>query len=315
VIILSDILLQRILFFTTGNVNVTFLSNSFQDEDYKKNRKQEYNFAVKTSSIILAAPSIGTIYDIHDLNKANFIDLLYVPSPGSRIDERSINDEDHLVTIYLPDGRTYELNGPPEKNDNAFRYTLPENFKYQTGDIVFEFHEGTFNDVDGNTNEATTQTITVVGPTALMIDPFKNTAIDAEKLNNRGTIDIRFSPSSLGSLNTDTITDNASEFTITNQYGVVYDITGTPVLVDGTTYRYTLPDSLVFLPGEYTIDFRLGTFTDSFDLKNLEDRQSFTVLGTTSGIIGSDSAGRISKDMLINRQGYIDTDRSTSIYI
>ncbi|MBF0452316.1 MAG: hypothetical protein HQK75_16560, partial [Candidatus Magnetomorum sp.] len=294
-------------YFDSGNIRINFLAETFQDASNNQNQAQEYKFNVQTASIELVSPLMGSVYDIHDLKKSNYIAVYYMAAPGSKLNEDAINDEDHVMTITLPDGKKYEISGPPEKTDNAWKYMLPEDFEYQVGEISIEFQAGTFTDLDGNTNEKQVQTFTVQGPKATLIDPYADTAIDVMMLNNRGTIDVRFEPTSQGTIDTDSILDEASEFTLTDQYGTVYDITGVPDEMGNNIYRYTLPDNLTFTPGEMTINFKAESFSETSGLTNLAQTQMFIANGATASLTGVDNKGYINKARL-NSQGYIDVE-------
>ena len=102
-------------------------------------------------------------------------------------------------------------------------------------------------------------------------------------------------------------------FTLKIGDGEPYEIRGPPAEFLGNgVFRYTLPDSVVFSPGEVTVTFVAGTAADAAGYTNLEKIETFLVTGPIADTVDSNGEetspldGTIYGLSRINGAQYID---------
>ena len=172
--------------------------------------------------------------------------------------------------------------------NGVYRYLVSGT--YATGPVTVAFAAGKVTDSRGHTNAASTETFTVLGPTAALADPASNSTASPNTLNLEGYLDVAFTAPAGKTIDSSTITDAGAEFTLsgTGTAGWSLDTTMAPILVstNGNTsvYRYWTTGaytsgtvSITFIPGSYGFtDGTTSTFTGPVS------PQSFTVDGVAT---------------------------------
>jgi len=114
---------------------------------------------------------------------------------------------------------------------------------------------------------------TAAVPSANLVSPAGGTSVTATSLNGDGFIDVMFEPTA--NLNTGSILDAAPEFTLSGVGLNDVIVNGAPTLVAGSTYRYTFTGT--FFPGDVTVEFIGGAFTNTTATLNLSETETFNV--------------------------------------
>ena len=161
--------------------------------------------------------------DLTSTNSRTYIDVTFAPTQGHTLNTASITDlnpEFALAgagfdTVAVDDTQaplSLKLNGL------TYRYFLTGNFK--VGVVQVQFIGGSIGEVSPSTltNVALTQSFTVQGPTAQIVNPNDGGEIVLGRLNNRGYLDVPITVGAGNTLDFDSITDLEAEFTITGNY-------------------------------------------------------------------------------------------------
>ncbi len=111
-------------------------------------------------------------------------------------------------------------------------------------------------------------------PSADLDSPADGSTVSIASINGIGIISVTFA-SQIG-LNAATITDAAAEFTLSGPGAAgVTAVSGTGVLVSGTTYNYSFTGS--FSQGLVNVHFVSGSFADTANNLNIAETESFMV--------------------------------------
>ncbi|MFH1027987.1 MAG: hypothetical protein V1791_08295, partial [Pseudomonadota bacterium] len=294
--------------FGTGEVVVEFQGGTVSDGSAGQIQAATARFTLKEASAILLGPANGGVIDVTGLNGNKYLTVMYVPAPGNRMDEETLNDDDVVFTLTLPGGGTHDVAGPGIPDGAAYRYDLPAGVVFTPGEVTVHFLEGTWSDTGGNANAASTASFTVTGATADVMNPLNGGAIDAALLNTQKYIDIRFNPSGGKTLDPASILDTSSpslgEFTLISaaasgviiQNDLVAQIEGTNI------FRYPFTGS--FGTGTVQIQFIAGSFADD-SYTNVTETESFVVLGSTAALAGDAEDGLVGLSVLATLR-YID---------
>jgi Ca2+-binding RTX toxin-like protein len=205
------------------------------------------------------------------------------------------------------------------KGITRFRYLITDSgFKWDTGIVQVDFLEGRWGQLDGSTNEAASESFTIDGPDATVINPSDGGHIKVNEINSRVAsfdgadrkyLDLVFAPS---------LEDDASMALASAPLPVLSgvglgDVTlhGSPVLISSgggkQTFRYYLDGD--FGIGQVTLTFDGGAFSDSEGNENLDLLLSFTIDGSTADLRSPANGGIVGIDVLQN-QGFIDVTLS-----
>ncbi len=149
-----------------------------------------------------------------------------------------------------------------------------------SGNVVAAITAGVAIDADGNGNRASTSTdnrvlYDNVGPLAELTDPDGGGVIGFAAVNSRGYIDVTFSDAGGSGLNTSTVTDDGQEFTLSGTGAGDVAFNGRPVLVSGTTYRYSFTGA--FVAGSVTASLIAASFYDNAGNPNPAASEGFTL--------------------------------------
>ncbi len=158
-----------------------------------------------------------------------------------------------------------------------------------------------------------------VAPTVDLASPVDSGSMEAATLNAQGYIEVTFADVGDG-LDSSTITGDELAISGTGVGTAV--LSGTAVVVSGTTFRYAFTGS--FVDGDVDVDFVAGTFADLASNTNAAETESFTV-GTVpflqiiddgdagfawTGSWGNGSSGGYQDDVRHNNTGN-DSDTAT----
>lgn len=125
-------------------------------------------------------------------------------------------------------------------------------------------------------------------PSAALSHPTGGTAIDATVLNTGQFIDVTFDADGGNALDASSITDAAAEWQLSGTAAADVVVDGAGQLVSGTTYRYAFSGS--FAAGEVTVDFLADSFSDISGLTNLSVSETFTVNLSQEIVLDSEDA-------------------------
>ena len=298
--------------FTAGVVGVEFEADSFGDDASITNLEYSTSFTLKQTAAVLAAPENGRAIDVMTINQMKYISVRYFASPGFEVDESTINDGDVVFTLALANGATLDVAGPGSELAGAYRYVLPDSFEFVPGEVTVSFAAGTWSDTGGYANAATVETFVVTGPVADLYDPAYGGRVDVVSIRNQTYFDVKFSPARDNNLVVDSILDDDVAFTIKIGDGEPIEIRGPPDALGGNVFRYTLPDTVTFDPGQVEVSFPAGSFEDDGGYLNAAETETFTVIGPVANL-AEPRDERIIGVTQLNGNGYIDvTFRATS---
>ncbi|MDD2604023.1 MAG: hypothetical protein PHF66_04320, partial [Desulfobacteraceae bacterium] len=280
--------------FAVGDVSIEIGAGSFTDDAGNSNDEETLSFSVKDLVASLSGPQDGGSIDVSALNANKYISVRYSPSPGWEIDESSLNDNDTVFTLSFVDGRTLAVSGPGTLVDGAYRYLLPEDFEFVPGEVTVTFAAGTWADTGGRTNAQSSESFLVTGPTATLVDPLVGSRIDVAAINGLGYVEIQLAPSEGSSLVESSIAGFSGVFmTLTQSDGSTLEIRGPPTKISETLFRFDLPEGFVFVPGEVSVTFAAGTFTDAAGFTNISQTQTFTVTGPIADLVETNDDGTL----------------------
>ncbi|NIN10722.1 MAG: PQQ-binding-like beta-propeller repeat protein, partial [Gemmatimonadales bacterium] len=114
-----------------------------------------------------------------------------------------------------------------------------------------------------------------MAPTADLANPMSGGSIDSSVLNARGYIDVTFISTSGSALNTASIMDSGAEFYLLGDAVDGVQVDGTPLLLTGSTYRYTFTGS--FGAGSAEVHYWPKSWSDNAGNRNAAELEEFTV--------------------------------------
>ena len=293
-----------------GEVEIEFIEGSFADSDAQTNGAETKikTFQLAVPEADLSLPTNGGQIDLRVLNSAGYITVRFRTTPGATLDLDSLLDGAAEIQLSGAAAQNVMLNGAPTQIDDSalFQYTFTGAFG--TGPVQVTYLPGSFAEIDGvdgtvNTNVEAPQSFHVAGPTAQLLDR----SVDVVLLNERGYLDVQFDASFGATLVASSLTDPDTEFTLSGSAASGITVSGVPTNPsgDGVTWRYTFEGQ--FQPGEVSLDFAGGAWSDTLDavvLGNVAESETLTVLGPTIELI-SPQAG-ISGVGLLNQNHYLD---------
>ncbi len=210
--------------------------------------------------------------------------------PEGSLFSSTIDGNDILVTGPNGFSQLAELMSADQSGDGStciatYRITAPDTTwtAADSGTYTAWMQPEQVSDIDGNyVASGVLGTFTVnagpdaIPPAAGLSDPVSGGSIMLSTLNTRGYIDVTFSDIGGSGLNASTITDSAQEFTLSGTAASGVTINGSPVLVSGTTYRYSFTGS--FSTGVVGVNFAGGSFADDAGNPNSVASEGFTVI-------------------------------------
>ncbi len=118
-------------------------------------------------------------------------------------------------------------------------------------------------------------------PTADLANPTQAGTVSLTAINAQGYIDVTFADAGGSGLSATTI--DGDELTLGGAGVGTAVLSGTPTLVDGTTFRYTFTGA--FVVGPVDVNFVAGTWQDNAENANLAETESFTVQDFAPGVV------------------------------
>ncbi|MHB9067992.1 MAG: choice-of-anchor Q domain-containing protein [Pirellulaceae bacterium] len=269
-----------------GEIEIQFIPGSFADSDGRTNEADTETFRLSVPEADLTLPADGGVIDLRALNDARYITVRFRPTPGATFDLTSLEDAFPEIQLIGDAATSVLLQAPIQVGDTPF-FQYPFEGQFGTGTVQVNVLAGSFAETDGlggplNTNVEAVQSFTVVGPTVRLVDR----SVDVAQLNSRKYLDVRYDAGRGATLDVDTITDLEAEFTLSGSAlvgAVTVDGVPTNPSGDGVTWRYAITGGQ-FQPGELTLEFGAGTWSDTLDalvLDNLAEIETLTVLGPT----------------------------------
>lgn len=129
-------------------------------------------------------------------------------------------------------------------------------------------------------------------PRAKLVAPIDGATIDIVDMGAINRIGVTYLPGTGAELDVSTLNDADTVFTITGPNGSWQ--VGGPGVLEGVNYYYDLPSDLVFEPGEYTVTFAEGTYSDTAGVANEVSSATFTIRAVYASIVNFRDGGRMS---------------------
>ena len=246
---------------------------------------------VPGSWAITGAPDFAVSKDLGDasaLPHQGYLDVAFTPtaSPDASHPSSITGIADNAVSIA---GMTVSAQ-PLKLANGVYRYLVTGT--YSTGTVTVSF-AAAVTDSNTFTNAASTESFTVLGPTAALAGPMPNSGVGSDALDLEGYLDVAFTAPAGKTIDPATVTDTAdAEFTLSGSgtAGWSIDATKAPILVStsGSTDVFRYWTSGTYTSGTVSITFIQGSygFTD----------------GTTSTFTGPGRAGRTSRSTASRRR-------------
>ncbi|CAB5140735.1 diguanylate cyclase/phosphodiesterase (GGDEF & EAL domains) with PAS/PAC sensor(s), partial [Olavius algarvensis associated proteobacterium Delta 3] len=312
--------------FATGDVTVTFVKGAFADNGPYTNVAETETFTVQGPTADLANPLNGEAIGTTAINDRGYIDVEISVPAGSSLLVTSVTDleaefqlggaglgniqlDSTQAPLWIRDGIDNDQDGETDEADEPgetstkFRYWTTGSYDTTASNpvtVTFITESWSYIDNSGGAVDSTqTGTVPVGDPTTI----------------NKTYIDVAFRPTGGNTLDVDSITDiNDPEFTLggSGRDTAALDATQAPDQLPGTnTFRYYLTGS--FVPGEVTVAFIPGSWTDNTSTVNLGETERFGV-HELSADLADPVAGAAVDTEAINHRGFIDVTFQVPAY-
>ena len=120
-------------------------------------------------------------------------------------------------------------------------------------------------------------------PSVALSQPLAGSTVNVTTINARGYIEVTFTDGGNDGLATNTILDAGAEITLTGSGVGNVSVSGVPILLSGTTYRYAISGS--FTPGTVDAFFTAGGFQDNAGRGNIATLARFTIGSAQTEIV------------------------------
>ncbi len=260
--------------FGTGTVSVQLAAGAFSDSAGNSNPENTFSFTVTGPEITLRTPANGTSLRLSDLNRLGYLEVYIAPSGEVALDEASLTDADPEFVLSGA-GAGVAVSGvavPVADETNVYRYAIQGNFT-QAGEVQVSFLDGAFQDVNGLASAGRTESFVVKGVEATVVDPEALTIAGLTLINDRGYLDVRFTPTEGATLDESTITDAAAEFELQGDAAADVVVSGAPTPLGNGVYRYTFDGQ--FGVGEVGVQWLADAVTDSAGFTVLASAETF----------------------------------------
>ncbi|MBT7092794.1 MAG: hypothetical protein HN936_06090, partial [Bacteroidetes bacterium] len=249
----------------------------------------------------LIAPFDKDLVNYTEFLAAPYIDVYFSTPDQSGIDKTSILDSEAEFLLWSA-GESIEVSGIPEEiAPDTWRYTLDTDELStlpmgEFGEWKIKYIENSFANNQGDLNLAAEQSFAVqrdgVRPVADLAGQAAAEIVDIMAMNSAGYIDVTFTDYSGQGLDYDSILDSDAEFTLSGtgvaDAGLDTAILGTPELLYGNTFRYTIEDIFkynqtdLFVNGEVELNFIEGSWADNAGNTGMGKTEIFLVEETAS---------------------------------
>ncbi|MFM9118395.1 MAG: hypothetical protein ACKOU6_19780, partial [Planctomycetota bacterium] len=243
--------------FTPGRVQINWIAGSFSDLGPLSNAADSAEFVVVGPTATLSSPARDGLVGQNLFTQQNYVEVRFVAPAGAALDYATIDGDE--LTLRAPDGtnvaRDTFMGMQRQGTSDRYRYYFTGNF--DIGIYVISYVAGSWKDLLGNANLESEESFRLVALEAILSNPMAGDTIDSGVLNQRGSIDVKFTDPTGGVLSDSSITDSASEFTLagtgTNNGNVFINGAGTKIRGEellatddvGAAYRTSL-NSAVF---------------------------------------------------------------------
>ena len=316
--------------FPRGVAEVDFGANSFKNLDVTlengtvvagvSNEAGTLQFTVEGTTAVLLDPGVGGGVDIADLNARGFLDVVFRPAVGGTLDDNSIFDPSAEFAFggAAAAGVTLVDMAPEKITERTFRYFFTGEFIL--GEVSVDFVADTIMDLDLNGNRAFSQSFTVEGATADLVNPGSGGVIGQTVLNDNGFLVVRFQPTSGAVLNQATI--DGDEVELFDPQGnlvqlaaiperLVIDADGDEVTIGAAvgdfqlTNRYLYRFTSTLDVGLYTVQYLAGSFEDQSGFANFAETEIFLVQLPTASVVDPLPFDTFDREVL-NDRDFID---------
>ena len=290
--------------FVPGDIDVTFNASSFADLAGNSNAEEIEGFSIVEATpptALVADPADGVQIGDAVINGRGYIDVTFTDA-DSGLDTATIDGDELTLSGSGLGSAVLDGTAVPQAG-GTYRFGFTGNFV--PGAVSVNIVDGTFADLVGNTNTASSSTFTVLEtslPVADLASPTNLSAVSASDLSAMGYIDVTFTDA--GGLDTATI--NGDEIEIAGSGVGTAALSGTAVLQSGTTYRYAFTGD--FTPGLVTVTIVDASFADLAGNLNVEEFESFATQESTppTADLASPVNGASIGAAELNGLGYID---------
>ncbi|MEX2495926.1 MAG: hypothetical protein WD448_07555, partial [Woeseia sp.] len=268
--------------FTTGNVSLDFVADSWGDDQGNLNLAETEEFSLLGATAALEGDISSPFVSLTIINDRAYLDVRFSPSNGADLDVASILDEEQEFSISGDGAGTATIDGAPEQiGDDVFRYGVDGPF--DVGKVTVTFIAGSFTDSAGNDTIGGTAEFSLVAPTMDLVSPALEEQVDRLELNDQGYIDVVFNDPEGLAMDEASITDSDAEFTLSGpgvEGNVPVVINGAAEKIDDFTYRYFFSGS--FEDGAVQVNVIAGSFKTASGGGNLEEIEGFTVVSSAA---------------------------------
>ncbi|MCY2990036.1 MAG: hypothetical protein NTY19_19505, partial [Planctomycetota bacterium] len=290
--------------FGSGLVEVRFVDDGFRDTKGNGSLAATQTFVSAGPEGDLLSPLSGAAIDVVTLNQQRYIEVRFTPSGGVALDPASLTDADPEFELTGAAAGAVTLDGtavPVEGQDDVYRYAFSGAF--QPGQVVVEFIDGAWQDVDGVVSTAESEGFTVLGVQAALvgIQSFATTGLSL--LNQRGYLDVQFTPTTGATLDLASIMDAGAEVSLTGLAAAGVTLSGVPTSVGDGVYRYAFTGA--FAAGEVGVEFPADGVLDSADYGTTARTTAFAAESPAAGLLSPQPDQRMDRSKF-NGDHYFD---------
>ncbi len=246
----------------------------------------------------------GASIDVIELNQLGDLEVRFIPSGDVPIDVATLTDTNPVFQLTGSAAANVTITGTAvaiEGQDNVYWYAFTGAFR--EGDVGVEFLDGAWSGTNGVQSVAEVEGFSVLGVQAELLGIKLFEATDLTLLNQRGYLDVRFTPTAGATLDEMTIVDAAPELVLDGDGAANVALTGTPTAQGDGIYRYTFTG--LFDLGEVDLNFKAGSVTDSAGFKTTAQTETFVTEAPAADLLNPGIEQRADRSTL-NGNGYID---------
>ncbi|MFO0878227.1 MAG: hypothetical protein U0840_12825 [Gemmataceae bacterium] len=288
-----------------GEYEIRLLPGSWQDSLGQQGAEQLLRFAVVGATVELAGPTNNDRIDRAAIHQAGRLAIRFQPTPGAVLDLGSILDAAPEVALTGPASAGVSLGQPVRDLQDDLLFYYPFTGTFGVGPVGVTLLDGAWTDSQGNVSGARSFAFTVTGPEVRLRDPADGTTVAVAELNQRGYLEVYFTPSGGVAVDPVSLTDAAPEFVLSGA-GAGVSVSGVAVPVPGepNVYRYALLSAFT-QAGAVTVEFLGGSFQDLQGVASASRTESFRLEGVAAHLV-SPAPFSTAGVTLLNSRGYLD---------